>query len=73
MKSLKFFILDNALFWTDHEGILINCLSKEESDKFLQEFHAGDCGDTFIGKPMQIKSLELVSTDLPCLLMSKNM
>ena len=44
MKSLKFCILDNALFWRDHEGILLNCLLKDESDKVLQEFHVGDSG-----------------------------
>jgi len=44
MKSLKFCILDNALFWNDHEGILLNCLIKDEADKVLQDFHAGDCG-----------------------------
>ena len=44
MKSLKFGILDNALFWRDNEGILLNCLLKDESDRVLQEFHAGDCG-----------------------------
>ena len=36
--------MDNTLFWKNHEGILLNCLLKEESDKVLQEFHAGDCG-----------------------------
>ncbi len=44
MKSLKFFIIDNALFWRNHGGILLNCLLKGESDKVLQEFHEGDCG-----------------------------
>jgi len=44
IKSLKFCILNNALFWRDHEGILLNCLLKEESEKVLQEFHVGDCG-----------------------------
>lgn len=43
MKASKFFILDNALFWKNHEGILLNCLIKEEADKALKEFHAGDC------------------------------
>jgi len=36
MKSLKFCIEDNALFWRNHEGILLNCLLKEEADKVLQ-------------------------------------
>ena len=44
MKSLKFCILYNDLFWRDHEGILLNCLLKHEFDRVLQEFHTGDCG-----------------------------
>ena len=44
MKSLKFCIIDNALFWKNHEGILPNCLLKEESKKILEEFHVGDYG-----------------------------
>ena len=44
MKDSKFCILDSDLFWKNHEGILLNCLVKEEADKVLKEFHAGDCG-----------------------------
>ena len=44
MKSLKFCIIDNGMFWKNHEGILLSCLLKEEPNKVLQEFHAGDCG-----------------------------
>jgi len=36
--------LDNALFWKENGGILLNCLLKDEVDKVMQEFHAGDCG-----------------------------
>ena len=43
MKASKFCILDNAFFWKNHEGILLNCLIKEEANKVLKEFHAGDC------------------------------
>jgi len=44
MKSLKFFILDNDLFWRNYEGIPLNYLLKDEFDKVLQELHASDCG-----------------------------
>ena len=44
MKAVKYFILDNVLFWKDHGGILLNCLLKYEANKLMQEFHAGDCG-----------------------------
>ena len=35
MKASKFFILDNALFCKNHEGVLFNCLIKDEADKVL--------------------------------------
>jgi len=44
MKASKFCIVDNVLFWKNHEGILLSCLTKDETDKVLKEFHAGHCG-----------------------------
>jgi hypothetical protein len=44
MKASKFCIIDNVLFWKNHEGILLNCLTLDETDNVLKEFHAGDCG-----------------------------
>ena len=44
MKSLRYCVIDNALFWKDSSGILLTCLLKYEANKNLQEFHAGDCG-----------------------------
>eukprot|EP00253_Pinus_taeda_P035356 PITA_35356 len=44
MKASMFCIIDNVLFWKNHEGILLNCLTLDETNKVLKEFHAGDCG-----------------------------
>jgi len=44
MKASKFSVIDNALFWKNHEGILLNCLTLNETDNVMKEFHAGDCG-----------------------------
>ena len=44
MKALKFCVLDGALFWKNHEGILLNCLIVNETNNVMKEFHAGDCG-----------------------------
>ena len=44
MKALKFCVIDGALLWKNHEGVLLNCLIKDETDKVLKEFHAGDYG-----------------------------
>jgi len=57
IKSLRFCIIDNALFWRNHEGILLNCLLKEESNKVLQEFHAGHCGGHLYWKTIADKIL----------------
>lgn len=59
MKSLKFCIIENALFWRNHEGILLRCLLKEESDKVFQEFHAGDCGGHLYWKTIADKILRV--------------
>ena len=56
MKASKFCILDNTLFWKNHEGILLNCLLKDEADKALQKFHAGDCGGHLYWKSTADKS-----------------
>ena len=44
MKASKFCVLDSALFWKNHEGILLNCLTMNETDSVMKEFHVGDCG-----------------------------
>ena len=44
MKASKFCIIDNVLCWKNHEGIFLNCLTLDETDNVLKEFHAGDCG-----------------------------
>lgn len=44
MKSLKYCIIDNALFWKDNGDIILNGLMKYEADKITHEFHARDCG-----------------------------
>jgi len=35
MKSLRYCIIDNALFWKDISGIILNCLLKDEADKIM--------------------------------------
>ena len=57
MKASKFCILDNALFSKNRECILLNCLIKEEVDKILKEFHAGDCGGHLYWKSIVDKIL----------------
>jgi hypothetical protein len=57
LKALKFFILEGNLYWKDTGGILLNCLLKDEADKVLQDFHAGDYGGHLSWKTIANKIL----------------
>jgi hypothetical protein len=35
---MKYCILNGNLYWKDVGGILLNCLLKDEEDKYLQNF-----------------------------------
>jgi len=57
MRASKFCIMDNVLFWKNHEGILLNCLTLNETDNVMKEFHAGDYGGQFYWKSTADKIL----------------
>ena len=44
LKSVKFCIIDNLLYWKDHSGILLRCLDKEDAEKVMHQFHSSTCG-----------------------------
>eukprot|EP00253_Pinus_taeda_P010676 PITA_10676 len=44
MKSSNFCVIDGALFWKNYEGIFLKCLTKDETNNVMREFHAGDYG-----------------------------
>ena len=69
MKSLKYCFIDNALFWKHNGGIIFNCLLKDEANKIMQEFHAGDCGGHLYWKSTADKILRLDFIGPPYLLM----
>ena len=44
LKASKYCILDNALYWKDAGGVLLNCLVEDESKEVMKDFHKGDFG-----------------------------
>ena len=44
LKSVKFFIIKNMLYWKDPSGILLRCLDEEESLQVMHQFHPSICG-----------------------------
>ena len=44
LKSAKFCILNEYLYWKYPRGVLLNCLLEDEAQLIMEEFHKGDCG-----------------------------
>lgn len=44
LKALKYCILDNALYWKDPRGVLLNCLVESEAKEVMNDFNKCDCG-----------------------------
>lgn len=59
MKASKFSVIDSVLFWKNHEGILLNCLTLDETDNVMKEFNARDCGGHLYWKSTTDKILRV--------------
>eukprot|EP00253_Pinus_taeda_P005916 PITA_05916 len=57
LKAARFCILNNALYWKDPGGILLNCLTEEEAQQVMRDFHKGDCGGHLFWKTTANKIL----------------
>ena len=57
LKSIKYCILNSALFWKDPTSVLLNCLVEEEVQKVMHDFHKGDCGGHLFWKTIANKVL----------------
>eukprot|EP00253_Pinus_taeda_P019521 PITA_19521 len=57
LKASKFCIMNNALYWKDLGGVLLNCLVEEEEKKVMEDFHKGDCGGHIFWKTTANKIL----------------
>ena len=44
LRSAKFYIDKNLLYWKDPSGILLRCLNKEQSVEIIHQFHSSICG-----------------------------
>lgn len=57
LKSAKFCILNNAFYWKDPGGVLLNCLVEDEAQQVMRDFHKGDCGGHLFWKTTANKVL----------------
>jgi hypothetical protein len=44
MKSTKFCMVNQSLYWKDLGGIFLSCSLEEDAKRTIREFHKGDCG-----------------------------
>ena len=57
LKATKFCILNNALYWKDPGGVLLNCLVEEEAKQVMEDFNKGYCGGNLFWKTTTNKIL----------------
>eukprot|EP00253_Pinus_taeda_P033201 PITA_33201 len=44
LRSAKFYINKNLIYWNDPSGILLRCLDKEKAVEVIHQFHSSICG-----------------------------
>ena len=58
IKSVKFCIIDNLLYWKELSGVLLRCLDKEESVQVMHHFHSSTSGGHHYWKTIAHKILK---------------
>jgi hypothetical protein len=44
LKSIKYRLVDQVLYWKDPLGVLLRCLDPQEAQKIMFDFHDSLCG-----------------------------
>jgi hypothetical protein len=44
LKAVKYFLIDQTLYWKDPLGLLLRCLDPQEAQKVMFDFHSDLCG-----------------------------
>ena len=44
LKVVRYFLIDQALYWRDPLGVFLRCLNPHEAHKVMFDFHRGLCG-----------------------------
>jgi hypothetical protein len=57
LKSIKYFLVDQVLYWKDPLGVLLRCLDPQEAQKIMSDFHDSLCGGHHYWRTMAYKIL----------------
>jgi hypothetical protein len=44
LKAIRYCLIDQVLYWKDPLGVLLKCMSPQEAETIVAEFHSGLCG-----------------------------
>jgi hypothetical protein len=45
LNVVKYYILNQNLYWKDPIGILLKCVDEDESKQVITDMHKGVCGE----------------------------
>jgi hypothetical protein len=57
IKSIKYFLVGQVLYWKDPLGVLLRCLDPQEAQKIMYDFHDSLCGGHHYWRIMAYKIL----------------
>jgi hypothetical protein len=44
LKSIRYCLIDQVLYWKDPLGVLLRCLDPQEAQNIIFDFHGSLCG-----------------------------
>jgi hypothetical protein len=57
LKSIKYFLIDQVLYWKDPLGVFLRCLDPQEAQKIMSDFHDSLCGEHYFWRTTAYKIL----------------
>jgi hypothetical protein len=58
LKVVRYYLIDQVLYWKDPLGVLLKCMSPQEAEMIVAEFHSGLCGGHHFWKATAHKILK---------------
>ena len=57
LRSIKYCLIDQVLYWKDPLGVLLRCLDPQEAQKIMFDFHDSLCGGNHFWRTTAYKIL----------------
>jgi hypothetical protein len=57
LKAIRYFLIDQVLYWKDPLGVLLRCLDPQEAQRIMFDFHGSLCGGHHFWKTTAYKIL----------------